>query len=249
MRKIYLLLISLVIATFITYVSTSVIYYRYPRISSSPHAYDQVRGFPIELERHFAPTTIVYESSQATYPINPYLLTFIFWFSGSLAFLLWFLRLKRKLNIIFISIIALLLMLTDIKTSSQCLDGYPIGFISNCLNVTSPNHPLWFFALLNYSFWLVIALVSTFILLKLYQSAIRPIRLYILPLVLTLLSLIIYHSCGEFLCLFPSGRGFPFSFTSYRALIFLAIDYVFWWIVYKVVLLIMQKLKNLSKQT
>lgn len=232
MSKSSLFISSLIIAVSLTFVSTTISYYKQPKMSRSPASYDQVSGFPFELGRRFSPTTVILKSSQVEYPINPYILTFTFWFLGSLALLLWLRHFKGKRALIFVGIIAFSLMLIDIKTSFRCLGGYPVGFISSCLDVTSPNNPLWFFAMLNYSFWLVIALVGSFILLNAKNSSVRLIKLFIPPLIVTLFSLIFQASCDGLFCLFYSGRGFPFPFTGDGALVFLSIDYIFWWIVY-----------------
>jgi len=247
MQKIYLFLYVLIIAILITFYSTKVTYYDPPFTCILPRfmmvcPYDEVRGFPFELERNFAPSTEILKSSQAKYPINPYLLTFIFWFSGSLAFLLWLRKGKRKealKALIIVSIITFLFMFVDLKTG-DCLSGYPIGFISNCIDVISPNNPQWFFAILNYSFWLVTTLVGTLVFLNAKNSTIRLVKLFIPPLILTLFSLAFQFTCqGFFACL--SGRGFPIPFTSDGTLVIFGIDYIFWWIVYYLILHIKRK--------
>lgn len=242
MQKNAFIFASLATATVITLLSTTVTYYKYPKISRSPSSYDQVGGFPFELGRSFASSTVILSSSQTKYPINPYLLTAIFWFSGSMTFLWWLKHRKGKKVLLFAGGIAFLLMLIDVKTSSRCLSGYPIGFLSRCLDVTSPNGPSWFFAFLNYSFWYVIALVGASIVFITKDSPIRIVKLFTPPLILTFFSVVFHSSCGGFFCLFPSGGGYPLPFTSDNALVFFGIDFVLWWIVYNLILFIKRKL-------
>ena len=204
------------------------------------------------LERKFSLNAIILQTVPIEYYLNLnflpfrffyYFPLFLFWFSGSLTFLLLLKHPKWKSLLIFIGVIALLLMWIEIKTDNSCLKGYPIHFLSVCTDVTTPNNPFWLFVILNFIFWAVITLVGTFIFLQTHKSPYLLIRLLVPPLILTIYSLVIQSSCsGFFICFFPKGRGFPLPFTDEGALVFLGIDYAFWWIVYNTVIFIKRKM-------
>ena len=248
MLKTNLLLYSLIIAVLAASLSTIVTYYKPSKLSTSPNSYDQIRGFPFDLGRRLSPTGVVLKPILPKYYINPYILTFTFWFSGSLALVLWTLHPKKMRALISVGAVGLLLLLIDMKTSPYCLRGYPIGFQSICLDVNSPNNPQWFYVLLNYSYWLVISLVGTLILTNTKNSTSKFVKLCVPPLLLTLSSLVLQSSCsGLFICFFPSGRGFPFPFTDDGALVFFGLDYIFWWIIYNIFLALKRSKKFENK--
>ncbi len=242
MRRISLVFFSLIISIVITYLVTNITFYVQPEISKSPDSYDQVHGFPFEVERGFSPQTVILNPVPKDFisPSNPYFLTFLFWFSGSLTFLLLLQRPKWKRLLIFICVIALLLMWIEIKTDDSCLIGYPIRFFSVCTDLAIPNNQFWFFAMLDYSFWAVIALVGTFVFLHVYKSRYRKVRLFVPPLILTFYSLVYYTSCAGFLFCFFEGRGFPISFIRSENIYggAFGINYVFWWIAYNFVIFV-----------
>jgi hypothetical protein len=242
MRKLSLVFMSLIISIVITYLATNITFYvPYGGISRSPHVYNQVHGFPFQLQSEFLSNTITIILQSIKNPLNPYFLTFLFWFSGSLTFLLLLRHPKRKKLLIFTGVFALLLMLFEINGEDTCLKGYPIYFFSSCGDLATPNNQFWLLAILNYSFWAVFALVGTFVFLNTYKSPHLLVRLFCPPLILTFYSLVFQTSCGASI-LFPCppyGRGFPQTFTGERTLVLDDInlrsffyDYVFWWIAY-----------------
>lgn len=244
MKKTSLIFFSLIISIVITYLTTNITFYS-PGVgenTESPNYYKQVHGFPFALDREFSTNVIILQSVLIKYFLNPYFFTFLFWFSGSLMFLLLLQYPKWKRLLFFVGIIAFFLMNIFLQ-NGRCLEGYPIPFLPHCIDVTSPNNPLWFFAMLNYSFWLVISLEITLIFFYAATSTIRLIKLFIPPLILTLFFIVNQSSCGNF-CIFPTGRGLPLPFLSddflvtNNSLYFFSINYIFWWIAYNSAILI-----------
>lgn len=232
--------LSFLISLVLTATLSQVQYKRTPLISSSPNSYETVKGFPLAYQRISRAPSVVVSKRVQNFPLFA---NFLFWLVGTSAlFYLLFTDKKPLLYLVLVVAFSGFLMLVDLKTSSSCLKGYPVRFFSGCSDIKVLNSPSSFYALLDYSFWLVPGGLSA-LAYKIYKKVKRKAlpKLVFGAFVLTLLSLTFNFSCGGFFCLFPSGRGYPIAFSKENSIVLFLFDYAFWLLTLGVLTLLLPK--------
>lgn len=149
----------------------------------------------------------------------------------------------NKKQLILISMFALILLFINVKTSSYCVSGFPLEFSVKCSDVGSFNMNIIIFNfVVDFLFWFIIAFIS-FNILRLL-SKLSVLKYFLIPLFLTILSIIYYQSCDSFFCIFE-GHGFPIGYYEnwFSPLLFF-VDYIYILIIY----FILTKLLNFIKK-